>query len=59
MCTAIDRDSRVASPNPGMFYLWCGTAGVALPPDLDSIEWVDRFLDEPQIGFIVVDEVPE
>ncbi|HME74079.1 MAG TPA: hypothetical protein VKM54_30090 [Myxococcota bacterium] len=58
-CAQIDRDARVASPDPWTFYLWCGTAGIALPPDLDSADWVDRFLDEQEVGYVVVDDLPK
>jgi hypothetical protein len=57
-CPEIDHDARVASPDPWMFYLWCGTAGIVVPPDLASTAWVERFLDEQEPGYVVVEPLP-
>jgi hypothetical protein len=49
----MDRDAIVASPNPWDVYLGCGNAGWVLPRDLDSPEWVARYLAERPIGYVI------
>jgi hypothetical protein len=59
LCGALDRDAVVASPNPWAFNLWCGTAGLLLPSDLETPESVDLYLDEYAPGFVVLNGKPE
>ncbi len=58
LCAKMDRDARVASLNPWALYLWCGNAGVWVPRDLDSAALVERYLDEQDLGYLVVDDQP-
>ena len=53
LCARMDRDAIVASPNPWDVYLGCGNAGWVLPRDLDSPEWVARYLAERPIGYVI------
>jgi hypothetical protein len=53
LCARMDRDAIVASPNPWEVYLACGNAGWVLPRDLDSPEWVARYLAERPIGYVI------
>jgi hypothetical protein len=54
LCASIDRDALVASENPWWLYLWCGNAGLRIPYDLDSLAWLNRYLDEQRPGFLYV-----
>jgi hypothetical protein len=49
----MDRDAVVASPDPWGVYLACGNAGWVLPRDLDSPEWIARYLAERPIGYVI------
>lgn len=53
LCGAMDRDAIVASPDPWQVYRACGNAGWVLPRDLDSPEWVARYLVERPIGYVI------
>lgn len=53
LCARIERDAIVASPNPWELYLGCGNAGWVLPRDLDSPEWIARYLAERPIGYLI------
>ncbi len=39
-------------------YLWCGNAGLLIPPDLESGEWIDRYLEEQTPGYVIVNADP-
>ncbi|MCZ6783175.1 MAG: hypothetical protein O7G30_07665, partial [Proteobacteria bacterium] len=54
-CPLIDDDALVAAHDPWTLYLFCGNAGYPLPPDLETLEWVNRYLDDRAPSFIVVD----
>ncbi|MCP3984109.1 MAG: hypothetical protein GY723_06955 [bacterium] len=56
LCAKMDRNARVASQDPWSLYLWCGNAGVWIPRDLDSAALVGRYLDEQDLGYLVVDD---
>lgn len=58
VCPALERDALVASTDPWAIYLWCGNLGLWLPVDLESQDWVRRYLDEQAPGFVVVDRSP-
>lgn len=58
LCPLFEREALVASPEPWSVYLWCGNAGIWLPTDLDSPQWVQRFLDEQAPGYVVVEATP-
>ncbi|MCZ6464022.1 MAG: hypothetical protein O7A09_06750, partial [Proteobacteria bacterium] len=54
-CPKIDPNALAAAHDPWTLYVFCGNAGYWLPPELDTPEWVDRYLDERAPSFIVVD----
>jgi hypothetical protein len=56
LCPLLERDALVASDDPWSVYLWCGNAGLWLPVDLDTPQWVDRYLDEQAPGYVIVEE---
>jgi hypothetical protein len=58
ICAAMDRDALVSASNPWNVYLWCGNAAVWLPPDLDSQEVLDRYLDEIRPAYLVSNPGP-
>lgn len=58
-CSSLDRDAIVASPDPWDFYLSCGTAGVKIPSDLQEAAWVERYLNDVPLGYVVIDDRPE
>ena len=53
LCGYIDPDALVASADPWSILYWCGNAGYRLPLDLDTSEWLDRYLDEMRPGYLV------
>jgi hypothetical protein len=55
LCAQIDRDAVVASPNPWDLFLSCGNAGWVRPLDLTDSVLLDRFLDERQPGYLLVE----
>jgi hypothetical protein len=57
-CDLLERDALVASPNPWAFYVWCGNAGLLIPPDLDSETWLARYLEEQRPAYLIVTEHP-
>ena len=59
LCAALEPDALVAAVDPWAFLLWCGNAGLALPPDLDSVAQVDRYLAERAPAYVVIDRRPE
>lgn len=54
LCRQMNRDAVVASFNPWRVYFWCGNAGLALPSDLDDLDWLHRYLDEMKPGYVLV-----
>ncbi|HEX2484896.1 MAG TPA: hypothetical protein VHQ66_06330 [Myxococcota bacterium] len=59
LCRFIDPHALVASDDPWDLYLACGNAGVKLPDDLDEAEWVERYLAEVPLGYVVLRDGPE
>jgi hypothetical protein len=55
MCSKIDADAIVASPDPWAIYLWCGNAGHLLPRDIESVEWAERWLEHKKPAFVITD----
>jgi hypothetical protein len=53
LCARIDPDALVASPNPWNLLYWCGNAGYWIPPDLDDLAALDRYLDDKKPGYLV------
>lgn len=50
----MDSDAVVAWFNPWRVHVWCGNAGLALPHDLDGLDWLDRYLDDMKPGYLLV-----
>jgi hypothetical protein len=60
VCAHLDRNAAVAAahPHPWGIYFWCGNAAMALPVDLESHAWQQRFLAERRPGYIVATPDP-
>jgi hypothetical protein len=58
ICAHIDRDALVASENPWWLYLWCGNAGLHVPYDLNSLDWLHRYLDDQKPRYLLVPRHP-
>lgn len=59
MCRRLDRDAVIAAPDPWQFYLACATATVKIPLDLQDPAWVERYLNEVPLGYVLVDDQAE
>lgn len=54
LCELMDRDALVSSTHPWRVYASCGNAGLRVPNDLGAKEWLARYLDEQQPGYLLV-----